>query len=253
MNHVPESVSAFGAQYKEWKNWNQLFTITPPDTRYYDGELGGFVFAGTKVLEIGFGSGAFLAWAKAKGAEVAGCELIEALCEEGNKRGYDTRAGSIEKFAECIGKFELIVALDVLEHIPLNELPRFLEATKRIMAPNASFIARTPNGSSPWGLVFQHGDITHQTCLSAGRYEQLAQQTGFKIVECRNPFRPIDPAHRMKDYIRFGLRDFITKVLSFAFQLGQTPQDSNIVVILKATIAPEISNPKLGNTSHNQE
>ena len=44
-------------------------------------------------------------------------------------------------------------------------------------------VSRFPNGQSPFGRVFQHGDFSHKSTLSTYKIEYLAALTGF--VESR--------------------------------------------------------------------
>ena len=47
--------------------------------------------------------------------------------------------------------YDLIVAFDVLEHIPQEDLPSF-KKVQRLLKEDGSFIARFPNCDSPFGL-----------------------------------------------------------------------------------------------------
>jgi hypothetical protein len=49
--------------YETWKGWGELFAFSPDDARAFAGETRGLSVAASEVLEIGFDSGAFLAWA----------------------------------------------------------------------------------------------------------------------------------------------------------------------------------------------
>lgn len=231
---VPQQDETFYDQgYRAWKHWNETFRPSELDARYFAGEFAGHGLKGARVLEIGFGAGAFLAWAAGQGALVSGCELIRDLCEEGKAKGFDTRYGSLEVFGSEEHSFDLIVALDVLEHIEIHELPGLLRQVAHLLRPGGRMIVRTPNGASPWGLLFQNGDMSHVTRLSPGVYEQVSLGSGLQLEECRNAFRVLDPRHPMKDRLRFAVRDLINRVVAFAYGFWDAPLDPNLVAVFR--------------------
>lgn len=52
-------------RYDAWKGWDKHFTVNSAEAAYYAAEIGTASLDGLDVLEIGFGSGSFLAWARA--------------------------------------------------------------------------------------------------------------------------------------------------------------------------------------------
>ena len=74
-----EPASGPYAGYEGWKRWDRLFAPTADERAYFAGETRGLVIAGGALLEIGFGSGSFLAWAREMGARVCGVEVIPVV------------------------------------------------------------------------------------------------------------------------------------------------------------------------------
>ena len=68
--------------YAQWKQWHGDFAASDREARYFAAELAGLDFAGREVLEIGFGNGAFLAWAMTQGARVTGTEIAAPQSEQ---------------------------------------------------------------------------------------------------------------------------------------------------------------------------
>jgi 2-polyprenyl-3-methyl-5-hydroxy-6-metoxy-1,4-benzoquinol methylase len=66
------------------------------------------------VLEIGYGNGSFLNWCKEKDLNVHGIEQDKDLIARAKKQNYKVYK-SISEIKQT--KFDLIVLLDVLEHI----------------------------------------------------------------------------------------------------------------------------------------
>ena len=50
------------------------------------------------------------------------------------------------------------------------------------MIKGGKFIARVPNGDSPFGMPLQNGDLTHQTIIGSGIMKYLSNSLGFKII-----------------------------------------------------------------------
>ena len=220
----------YDKSYANWKGWDQLFKFNSLDSLYFEGEFNASSLNGLRVLEIGFGSGSFMAWSRQCGANISGCELIEDLCLAGVAAGYDTRLGKLNIFSEELGSFDLIVALDVMEHIPTENLVDFMDAVKSLLKLGGTFIARVPNGGSPWGLANQYGDITHVSVLTPGRFQQLADYSKLNYVSCKNAYRVVRPGSRLMSKFKFLLRDIYSNSLSFIFGLWRVPLDQNIVV-----------------------
>jgi SAM-dependent methyltransferase len=129
------------------------------------------------ICEIGFGNGNLLGYLKQCGHDVYGIEVQNDLVSRATRSGY--RAGS--NFGELDkSKFDLIIALDVLEHIHHSQLFNFVDEIKKNLNDQGTFIARFPNGDSPLALNIQHGDVTHLTAIGSGKIKHLASASGFK-------------------------------------------------------------------------
>ena len=172
----PKNERAGYGGYVDWKGWNELFAFSTEDAAYFAGETSGAKIEGADVLEIGFGSGSFLAWARSKGARVVGVDIIPELIEAAHKEGIALLPPEIEGIATAnAGRFDTIVAFDVFEHFTLVEIVTRLKATETMLKPGGHLILRFPNAQSPFGLAPQSGDPTHKAALSRGVYQQLLQ------------------------------------------------------------------------------
>ncbi|EQD72861.1 Cyclopropane-fatty-acyl-phospholipid, partial [mine drainage metagenome] len=87
--------------------------------------------------------------------------------------------------------FELVVAFDVIEHIREGELYGFLLEIKRILRDGGHFIARFPNGDSPFGLPYQNGDVTHVTAIGSGKVAFFAAKSNMEMVFLGGEAQPI--------------------------------------------------------------
>src|SRR5262245_48888180 len=66
--------------YETWKRWSaqNFFQCSDRQRAYFEGELACFDLRDKHVLEIGFGNGEFLSFARARGAELYGTELLDS-------------------------------------------------------------------------------------------------------------------------------------------------------------------------------
>ncbi|MBX3263517.1 MAG: class I SAM-dependent methyltransferase [Labilithrix sp.] len=112
--------------------------------------------AGAKrVLDVGCMYGYLLEEAKLRGvADAMGVELSAGAAKAAVAKGLDVFCGSIEAFAERgPGKFDLIVAQHVLEHVP--EPTSFLKCARELLAPGGRVCLCVPNYDARARKVFR--------------------------------------------------------------------------------------------------
>lgn len=222
-------------QYDTFKGWTDYFQFSNEERRYFTKEFKGVSLNGKRVLEIGYGSGAMLAWLAEEGADVSGIEITDHSLEEARQRGFKVYSDMTS--AEEAGEqpFDMIVAFDVLEHLSVEHILALLKDVKGMLAPGGQFFVRVPNGRSPWGLSNQYGDLTHMTVLSDLRLRQLGLETGFRLALCRDQAVVTRSSARgwMLDAIFYSTRRVLNTLVGKAYGLGDMPLGANIVAILK--------------------
>lgn len=193
----------FNQKYNEWKDWSEesFAKLNKELSLYYDLEFNGIndflsnTIKQLNVLEIGFGNGTLLKYFSNRGFLIYGTEVNEVLLNTAKKFGYNVGApDSLLTINDDY--FDLIVAMDVLEHLTKEEILQSFSLNKRILRQGGLFIFRVPNVDSFSGLPLQFGDITHVTAIGSGLVKQLANSYGFDILELRGhshiiPFRPL--------------------------------------------------------------
>lgn len=172
--------------YISWKKWdeNLFLKYSPEEDGYFELELGNYLSKNKikNVLEIGFGNGNLMGWLINKGLVVDGIEVDSTLVSRAN----DLNINSFHDMSEITTKkYDLIIALDVLEHISSNDLEFFFHEIKRLLNIDGMFISRFPNGDSPFAFPTQNGDITHITSVGWHKVNYLADISGLKMVEYR--------------------------------------------------------------------
>jgi len=193
----------FNQKYNEWKDWSEesFGKLNTELSLYYDAEFKRtFYFLQNpidqlKVLEIGFGNGTLLKYFCNLGHLIYGTELNDMLLNTAKK--FDYNVGTPDSLLLMDDEyFDVIVAMDVLEHLTKEEILQSFSLNRRILRQGGLFIFRVPNVDSFSGLPLQFGDFTHITAIGPGLIKQLANSYGFDILELRGhshiiPFRPL--------------------------------------------------------------
>ncbi|WP_046020091.1 class I SAM-dependent methyltransferase [Magnetospira sp. QH-2] len=139
------------------------------------------------VLEVGCGAGQFLLYLKAKGiSDFLGIDHDPALAPVIDP----TVAGQFEvhdvwAFLQTTERtFDRIALFDVLEHFSADDGAKLLAGLKARLNPGGCIVVRVPNASSPWGLQYQYGDLTHCTAYTPSSLKQVGQAAGLPHVTC---------------------------------------------------------------------
>lgn len=176
----------YGSEYVEWKDWNaECFGLL---SKHEEADISAKLKKGkvvlpaqSRVLEIGFGNGSFLAYGRKRQWEIHGTEVNMELVERARQRGFRVvHAENLKQFPTH--HFNLVVAFDVLEHLAQEELIGLLREIKRVLENGGVFIARFPNGDSPFGNLYQHGDLTHKTTIGSWMVRYFAREVGMELV-----------------------------------------------------------------------
>jgi 2-polyprenyl-3-methyl-5-hydroxy-6-metoxy-1,4-benzoquinol methylase len=208
----------------------------PYERRYYKGELSGLDLAGRKIVELGFGNGGFLRYATEEGANVGGTELLAEACARANERGARVYMPDLsDALAENAGKFDLVVAFDVMEHMTAEQLLALFDTLAALLKSGGHVLARFPNAQSPLGCVTQNGDWTHRSALSAQVLMQILADKPWALVRAGNPFMVLEAdslAKRVALRTRYAARRGIEWTVNRLYGLAIT-LDPNVVVLLR--------------------
>ncbi len=226
---TPDNDEVMGG-YAHWKAWgSEAFgQYSRGKKRYFGWHLARCHPAPiTRALEIGFGNGAFMGYARSRGIEVVGTEIQEELRRRASAAGFDSRA-SIDEFDSGL-RFDVIVAFDVFEHLPQETLVPLFRSLAARLQPGGALLCRVPNGESPFGRVFQHGDLTHVCTLGLSKFQQIAASSDLRVthvgeapwyVTARNP----------KRVLREWLQWVLERTVAFAYRQNGRAMSPNLVV-----------------------
>jgi SAM-dependent methyltransferase len=227
--------------YVGWKEWQEksFGSFDFPQASYFRAETGIESIPGLRVLEIGFGNGSFLGWAKSIGVEAYGVEVSSPLVERARALLGEGRVFlglDDSRLMELAGTVSHVVAIDVIEHIELCALPTAFSRIHDLLLPGGRCILRFPNGDSPFGRINQHGDPTHVTTLGAEMLRYFATESGLQVQTIRAPALPIagvSYARALKRCLILAGRFVVERTLSLLYFGGRRiPLDPNYTAIL---------------------
>lgn len=222
------------SNYTDWKGWlkSSFCQFSKYQKEYLDAEILPNLSSSTTatILEIGYGNGIFLGWCLSKKYHIMGVEVIPELIRRAKESGipaYDSIYS--QELSNSVSNFDLIVAFDVLEHIPDSELSHFVKRIEELLKEGGKFVFRIPNGDSPFGLPYQNGDLTHCSSIGKNKIEQLANEAGL-IVEKIEP-----PAKSETKLISLGRYLFEIMIAYLYFEGRRYGLSPNVVAVLTKT------------------
>lgn len=140
-------------------------------------------------LEIGCGTGHFLSYLKHKGiSDLKAIDLDTSLVDVIPEDVRDNfEAVDVFEFlkSQKSGKtYDRIFMFDVFEHFSADDGRALLELLKPLLSSDGEIVLKMPNASSPWGLQFQFGDLTHITGYTPVSIHQMANSIGMSCRAC---------------------------------------------------------------------
>ncbi|GAB4369618.1 MAG: hypothetical protein Kow00128_16020 [Deltaproteobacteria bacterium] len=82
-------------------------------------------------------------------------------------------------------QFDLLIALDLIEHFTREEALRFLSLCFAALKHRGRLVLQTPNADSPFGLQHRYNDITHEWAYNVNQLSRLLRRAGFVDIEPR--------------------------------------------------------------------
>ena len=95
-------------------------------------------------LDIGCGSGTLLRAAGAEGWDATGTEIAPAVVDAMRTQGLDARLGLTEELDLPSGGFDVVSAIEVLEHVP--DPDKLITEATRLLRPGGALYVTTPHG-----------------------------------------------------------------------------------------------------------
>jgi methionine biosynthesis protein MetW len=151
------------------------FLDVAPDPLRYDGHtsdpmeaagmIAGLTPPNKRVLDVGCGTGSLSRLLMdMRGARLVGIEPDLQRATTARTRGIDARHGFFDEAAvQNLGKFDVVVFADVLEHLP--DPASALQLTRQVLEPDGVVIASVPN-IAHWSVRLELlcGRFDYQSC-----------------------------------------------------------------------------------------
>jgi 2-polyprenyl-3-methyl-5-hydroxy-6-metoxy-1,4-benzoquinol methylase len=81
--------------------------------------------------------------------------------------------------------FDLLTAMDIIEHFDKDEVFEFLELCYRSLRPGGRLMLQTPNAASLWAGSIRYGDYTHEQAFTPPLLHRILEMSGFAGCEAR--------------------------------------------------------------------
>jgi cyclopropane fatty-acyl-phospholipid synthase-like methyltransferase len=109
---------------------------------------------------------------------------------------------------------DIIVAIDLVEHLSLIEFNDLLKEIYRSLKKNSYFLFHTNNSDSPLFGSIRYGDITHKASYNESSLNQILVSNSFSKLSFfeSGPF-----VHNIKSLIRFFLWKIIRQIYNFFY------------------------------------
>lgn len=162
----------FERLYGSWKVWadNKIFPLIQdlnPDAR---------------VLELGSGPGQLLRFLTEHGfTELAGIDISEEQVKFAKSQGCAAEVADAKEFlADKADTYDVIFALDFVEHFYKDELIPLFDLIHQALKKNGRLIIQTPNGEGLFPRQIIFGDLTHLTIFTPSSLQQILREIGFQ-------------------------------------------------------------------------
>jgi SAM-dependent methyltransferase len=174
-----------------------------------------------KILDIGCGAGYFLHFLREKGYQnIRGIDLSQQMVGICNANFLDIQAevadgASYLKAHER--SFDVIVANDVLEHVPKDRTVGFVKSAYRALMDNGKLLIKVPNLGNPFAVRLRYMDFTHEIGFTEQSLSQVLWLGGFRRINIL-PFplnSPISLKLKIENFISKGIFFGITKIMQY--------------------------------------
>lgn len=166
------------------------------------------------ILEVACGDGKLLHFFKKRGyTDLTGIDICREQIMLSSQVCKNVKHADVIDFLGTNQQdYDLIIAIDFIEHLTKDEVLRFFELCFQRLKPSGRIILQTPNAVSPFVTHVFHGDFTHETLFSPLCLKGILKLSGF----CDVRFRPTGPViNGLFSFVRFIGWQFIRFLLKF--------------------------------------
>lgn len=140
-----------------------------------------------KIADLGCGYGRLLYFLKEQGyTNICGVDISSDQVAIARQVVSNVDEGDVLNWLkDRSDQFDLLIALDLIEHFTREEALQFLELCFKSLKNGGRLIMQTPNADSPFGLQHRYNDITHEWAYNVNQLSRLLRRVGFVNIEAR--------------------------------------------------------------------
>ena len=160
------------------------------------------------ILDVGCGHGYLLRFLTKRGyTKVTGLDISPEQVALARQIHPDVvQANALEFLEAHKDEFELIIALDVIEHHTKEEIICFLDVCYRALHSSGRLVLQTNNADSLFGSSGRYHDFTHEVSFNPNSLASLMRICGFTAIEARE----VGPVPRgFLSFVRWLLWKFV--------------------------------------------
>jgi 2-polyprenyl-3-methyl-5-hydroxy-6-metoxy-1,4-benzoquinol methylase len=169
-----------------------------------------------QIVDLACGSGLLLHFFRERGySNVAGVDISPEQIALSRQVIVEVTEDNVLHFVKTHeNTFDLITALDLVEHFRKEEVLTFLDGCYAALRSGGRLILQTSNAETPWGAYHRYNDFTHEVCFQSNSLSRLMRLTGFINVTGREQ-GPVPKGYSTASAIRYILWRLIRFSLRF--------------------------------------
>jgi SAM-dependent methyltransferase len=209
------------------------------------------------VLEVGCGRGEFLGLLRDAGIQAQGVDIDPGMVELARAEGLDVIEDDALEFLHADpapGPYEGVFCAHFIEHLTPDQVVRFLEGVRRVLAPGGRLVTVTPNPGCY--AVLSHDfwwDPTHVRFYEVALVEFLCRQAGLEVESTgTNPANHPGPPPQYlvgEPVVHPGVSDLVGSAMSklaaavASRHRAEADPDASLVPVQDAPPGPEGPDP----------
>lgn len=146
---------------------------------------------GSRCLDLGSGCGQVLYMLRRFGyTDIRGIDFSRECVTQAQAMNLPVEYADVTIWLDSSPlRFDVIFAVDLLEHIEKSSVVSLLRQIIEHLADGGVFIAQTVNGESPMFGQIRYGDFTHENTFTQQSLSALLRHVGFDEIQ----FKPVGP------------------------------------------------------------
>lgn len=159
-----------------------------------------------RIVDLACGDGQFLYFLRERGyTHLRGVDLSAEQVQIARAVTPNVERQNVIDFLRDVGPmaFDMVVALDFVEHLTKAEVLTFLDLCFVSLKPGGRLVLQTPNADSPMCTAIRYGDFTHELCFTPNLLSRLLGMAGFAEIEARE-MAPVPRGCGPKSSLRYA-------------------------------------------------